>query len=86
MNKEMVSARLVDLLTSRLGMDKALLNSENFDLMLTGDVFMFGDIDMAYLFCEVEKAFSIRIPREMLDDYGFSTLNKIADIVLKLHD
>ena len=84
MSKESVCTALTTILTSRFGMDKSLLGADSFDLMLTGDVLKFDKVTMVYLFCEVEKAFSIRIPQEMLGDYGFSTLNKIADVVLAL--
>ncbi|MCL2203421.1 MAG: hypothetical protein FWB88_05740 [Defluviitaleaceae bacterium] len=84
MDREMVYATLVKILTSHLGMDENRLDSDSYDLMLTGDCLRQDDVSMVYLFCEVEKAFGIRIPREMLDDYGFSTINKIADIVIKL--
>ena len=85
MSKETILASLTAILTSRFGIEKSLLNVENFDLMLMGNIFRLNGVSMAYLFCEVEKAFSICIPKEMLEDYGFSTVNKIVDIILKLH-
>ena len=84
MSKESVYATLSTILTSRIGIDETRLGIESRDLILTGDIFRLDDITMVYLFCEVEKTFGLRIPREILDDYGFSTISKIVDIVYSL--
>ena len=79
LNRDEVKEKLVALLATRFHMDKDLLVRENHDALLTGDLFRMDDIAMVYLFCETEKCFGLRFPREMLEGYGFSTINGIAD-------
>ena len=51
------------------------------DLPLTGDVWIFGAVDMVYLFFEVEKEFGIHIAPKDLLHYRFNTIRQIASIV-----
>ena len=53
------------------------------DLPLTGDVWIFGAVDMVYLFFEVEKEFGIHIAPKDLLHYRFNTIRQIASIVSK---
>lgn len=52
------------------------------DVPLTGDYWKFDAVQMVYLFCEVEKAFHIRIQPKHLVNYQFNTLRQIINLVV----
>lgn len=52
------------------------------DAPLTGDYWDFNAVQMVYLFCEVEKAFQIRIQPQKLNNYGFNTIRKINNLIV----
>lgn len=58
-----------------------LWNSAGRDLSLTGSLWNFDSIDMAYLFFEVEKSFHIHIHPALLEKYRFNTANEIIKII-----
>lgn len=48
---------------------------------LTGFHFGMAGTDMVYLLFEIEKMFDIRITEDQLENYGFSTIEKIVKCV-----
>lgn len=84
MEKEKVSETLFDII-QKLRFDAAL-TEENYqkgvDYSLTGDYWKFDAVQMVYLFCEVEKAFHIRIQPKHLVNYQFSTPRQIINLVV----
>lgn len=50
---------------------------------LTGYHFKLAGADMVYLLFEMERAFAIRMNEEFLGNYGFSTIEKAAEAVMK---
>lgn len=52
------------------------------DVPLTGDYWNFDAVQMVYLFCEVEKAFHIRIQPKHLVNYQFGTPQQIINLVV----
>jgi len=68
----------------KLKCNKDILQTENYQKPLTWEPFYFSVIDMAYLFFEVEKQFSIKIPEQFLHEYGFSTIEQIINTVNNL--
>lgn len=76
-----IRREIIDILCNKLNCtceDKAV----NMDAPLTGGQFMLSDVGMLYLLFEVEKRYGIRFREEELLDYGFSTANRIAELVL----
>ena len=57
------------------------LISENFDEPLTGRLFGFSKIELVYLFFELEKKLGITFEEQGLKDYGFSSINGIANLI-----
>ena len=51
---------------------------------MTGEPFYLTDIDMVYLLFELEKQYDKHVDSEYLDNYGFSTISKIANILGKI--
>jgi len=58
-----------------------LLIRENLDEPLTGRLFGLSKIDLVYLFFEIEKKLGITFGEQMLDEYGFSTINNISEAI-----
>lgn len=54
---------------------------QNPDAPLTGRPFLLTEVEMIYLLFEIEKQFGIRIGEEKLLEYGFSTVNRITELV-----
>ncbi len=81
MSHEAIRQRIADVLAGKFGISEEQLAADCWDAPLTGSVFRFSAVDLTYLFLELEKAFSVRIGRELLEGYGFSTLNNIAAIL-----
>lgn len=78
---DQVRQEIVQLLNNKIGY--SWINIENAgDLPLTGKPFYLSEIDLVYLLFEIEKKYDIRIEEKYLVEYGFSTVNKIADIVM----
>ena len=51
------------------------------DMPLTGNLIKCSAVDLVYILLEVEKEFGIRIPPERLDQYQFSSFEKICATV-----
>ena len=81
MSRAEIIAKLSTLLVSRFHVDKNLIQDENFNIMLTSNILKFDYILMVYLLYEVEGIFKIKIPKDMLDNYKFSTFNGVVDTI-----
>lgn len=84
MEKEKVRETLFDIL-QKLRVDVALTEEDyqkRVDYPLTGDYWNFDAVQMVYLFCEVEKAFHIRIQPKHLVNYQFNTPRQIINLVV----
>lgn len=77
---------ICDILIEKLRIPKDLLVAENMSKPLTGSPFHLSCIKLTYLFFEVEKALHIRIDSDCLQNYGFSTLGNIEEIVAAVYD
>ncbi|HBK85923.1 MAG TPA: hypothetical protein DDZ53_07840 [Firmicutes bacterium] len=77
----MFQCQIATVLREKLRVCDALLVAENYDEPLTGNLFRFSGVDLAYLFFELELAFGIRVSSQYLDDYGFCSINRIAETI-----
>ncbi len=60
------------------------LDIVNWDKPLTGEFYRLTDIDLVYIFFEIEQEFDIQICSEELECYHFGTIHGICEIVQKL--
>lgn len=70
-----------EILRDKFRFSDALLDEIHWDEPLTGRRFSFSGTDLAYLLFEVEGLFDIRIDSRFFDQYGFSSLTKIIQII-----
>ena len=54
---------------------------ENHDIPITGNIIAYDSVDMVYLILELQKYYQIKFTAEDLNEYGMSTINKIAQII-----
>ena len=77
-----IHEEIVDVICNVMNVPGSInLSSDTWDTPLTGDPFYLSAIEMTYLFFEVEKIFNVRISSEHLTNYGFNSVNAIAEIV-----
>ncbi|QNK41198.1 hypothetical protein [Caproicibacter fermentans] len=83
MNGESTEIRkmVINILYEKFDIPNSYLNLEYWSQPLTGNVFHFSGVDLTYLFFEVEKVYHIHINSSDLEDYAFSSINKISEIV-----
>lgn len=81
MDKEVAVAYVRDLLVTYLNISPDTVSKAKDDNMLTGSPIWISALDMAYLFLEIEKRLNISISPEYLVDYGFNTINRIAECI-----
>jgi len=81
LSKEIIRCRIIDIINDKLNYPRELLTKENWDEPLTGVKLGFSAVDLTYLFLEVEKAFNVQISEKLLRGYGFSTINKVTEVV-----
>lgn len=72
---------VITLLRERLLVPEPLLNAQYWNEPLTGYVFGLSPVDMAYLFFEIEKKFSLRVEFSKLDSYRFCSIKQIVDAI-----
>lgn len=74
---------ITNILVDKLNINTNYVIEDNYDKLLTGSLFCLHEIQMTYLFFEIEKKFNIKImPQDILDE-NFNTINKIAEVVIK---
>lgn len=71
------------LLRISFNIDPKILTTENRNKSLFLYPFGFDGITMIYLLAEVEKKFQIRIEAKYFEDYSFSTIDGIVDVVYR---
>ena len=81
LTKENIVIRVNEILSKVFHISTKYLCDNNFDQPLTGSGFNLSAASMVYLFFEIEKIFKIHIPAYMLDDYAFSSICSISEIV-----
>lgn len=72
---------LIKLLIEKFNANPELLKEHNWDQPLTGSVFNFSGVELTYLFFEIENIFNIKVGPKNLQQYGFSSINKIAKVI-----
>lgn len=80
-NRESICEQIEEMLKASFKIDDSYLCQENRSKNLLSSPFNFDGIVLTYLFAEVEKNFQIRIAPEELDNYAFTTIHGIAEIV-----
>ena len=82
MSEHTVEQKVVLIMKEKLKINDELITEEYKDVPLTWRPFNFSAIQLMYLLLEIEKAFGIQIAEQCLSDYGFSTIEKIINIVI----
>ena len=72
---------IIKILNTKFGIPQDVLIIDNFCKPLTGDVFRFSALNLTYLFFEIEKFYQIAIDEKYLLDYGFNSVDSIAEII-----
>lgn len=73
--------KVIDILHYKLEVPKEKLVRENECVPLTGQLFQFTAIEMAYLYLEVEKEFDCIIGISQIKAYGFNTIRGISEVI-----
>ena len=73
-----------DILEKRLRIKAELLIPENDTKPLTGAPFWLDEIELAYLFFEVQNQLGKPIPPESLENYAFNSIRGIAAVTQEL--
>ena len=81
-SKKNIIEKVTWIMKERLRVNPDLIIEDNYDKPLTGNVFHFNALNMAYLFFEVEKNLGLKIDAEKILDYEFNTINGIAEVIL----
>ena len=83
-NYNSITETTINVFRKIANLDESNYDQRYWDEPLTGEHFKLTKVDMVYLLFEIEKQFEIRIQEEYLISYGFSTINKIIDVVNKV--
>jgi len=83
LSSELVFKKIIEVLCKRFLISELFLNENSWDLPLTGIPFNFTGIDLVYLLFEIESALDIRFDDQYFSLYGFSTLNKIIEVIIQ---
>lgn len=59
---------------------------ENYNEPLTGRKFRFSNVDLAYLFFELENKLGITFKNTTINEYGFSTIDKISKVIEQIEE
>ena len=59
---------------------------ENYNEPLTGRKFRFSNVDLAYLFFELENGLGITFKNTTINEYGFSTIDKISKVIEQIEE
>ncbi|GAA4653034.1 hypothetical protein GCM10023142_01720 [Anaerocolumna aminovalerica] len=76
-----INNRVVEVLHQKFHLPHDILIQKNWDKPLTEEPFYFSDIEMVYLLFELEKSYGMCVKSEDMDDYGYSTIRKITNIM-----
>lgn len=83
MNKENITDIVLKILTEKFDIPSSVCIPDNFSQPLTGKIWKLSGIDLTFLFFEIEKTFKIKLEEDDLICYGFCTIEKIINIILK---
>jgi hypothetical protein len=72
---------VTNVLHKRLALDELILTEENWDKPLTCNPFNLSGVMMCYLLFEIENYLNIRFRCEEMNEYGFSSIRKIAQLI-----
>ena len=75
-----IEQKILHILKEKFNCGEDLLAKQNWNIPLTWEPFNFSAVELMYLFMEMEKTIGIRISRQYLHDYGFSTIEKVINI------
>lgn len=81
-NRQSIIEKILNIMEGKLKIDPNLLNAENYNKPLTGNVFNLTGLDLAYLFFEVEKSFGIKIETKKILSYEFNDIQNIAELIM----
>ena len=73
--------RVLHVLKKSTAISDEMLDASNWDKPLTGYYYKLLAIDLVYLLFELEEEFNIKILYESLENYQFSTINGICEII-----
>ena len=76
-----INNRVVEVLHQKFHLPHDILIQKHWDKPLTLEPFYFSDIEMVYLLFELEKSYGMCVKSEDMDDYGYSTIRKITNIM-----
>lgn len=76
-----VTQRVLYTLQKCVNLPKESLSPSNWNEPLTGYFFGGSMVDMVYFLLELESEFGIKIPSDVFDNYGFSSINKICKVI-----
>ena len=83
MNNTEIQNTILRILSEKFRVDEAILVSSNWDAPLTGSPFRLKGADLVYLLFELEGAFGLRVESSDLMNYGFNSINRIAEVLGK---
>ena len=75
--------KIVEIIAGVIGTSDYHNLLSNLDAPLTGKELGLSSIDLVYLFFEIERRFEINIEPDLLDEYGFLSVNMIARILTR---
>lgn len=76
-----MESKLKNLLQTQFNIPENLLDGKHNDDLLTGEVFKFSGIELAYLFLEVEKLLGRKIDTDKVLHYEFNTIAGIVKLM-----
>jgi hypothetical protein len=77
-----IKDQLITLLHDSYNISLSSLNREQWDTPLTSKEVGLTGFELAHLFFELEKIYDKSFEESMLKDYGFCTINNIANAIL----
>jgi len=83
-SKESIENVVVSVLRSKLFVPEKMCSVDYWNEPLTGELYKFSAVDLAYLMFELEKVYSIKINADLLKAHGFYSISAIVETI-KLH-
>lgn len=74
---------LKKIFTEKYRIPSELWKNENLSRPLTGSVWKLSGIDLSFILFEIEKEFEIKFKEDDLINYGFSSISKIVNLLMK---
>lgn len=83
-NREQVREKIKNLLEREFSVDWSTISQEDCAKSIFLQPFNFDGIILVYLLAEIEKQFRIKIPENYFDEYSFSTVDGIVNVVYQV--